>query len=157
MSPVWLKHMYSVLWALRWRPISAAARSKLCSSVSAWLGVFAKIKKYRGVKSRELFHKELYRHYYSFQQYRLPQRCPHPDTFSSNHMVLTYRSCLWEENYMDTLKNKLETFQMIGLISWHINHCWLSNAKFYFYIYIKYIISKHTVKWSNSSLSKNSS
>ena len=27
--------------ALTWRPMPAAARSKLCSSVSAWLGVFA--------------------------------------------------------------------------------------------------------------------
>ena len=35
MSPVWLKHMYSVLCALTWRPMPAAARSKLCSSVSA--------------------------------------------------------------------------------------------------------------------------
>ena len=41
MSPVWLKHIYSVLGALTWRPMHAAPRSELCSSVSAWLGVFA--------------------------------------------------------------------------------------------------------------------
>ena len=35
--------MSPVLCALTWRPILAAARSKLCSSVSAWLGVFARI------------------------------------------------------------------------------------------------------------------
>ena len=33
--------MYSVLCALTWRTIPAAARSKLCTSVSAWFGVFA--------------------------------------------------------------------------------------------------------------------
>ena len=43
MSPVWLKHIYSVLCALIWRPMPAVARSKLCSSVLAWLGVFASI------------------------------------------------------------------------------------------------------------------
>ena len=37
MSPVWLKHLYSVLYALTWRPIPAAARSRLCSRVSAWV------------------------------------------------------------------------------------------------------------------------
>ena len=37
MSPVWVKHIYSVLCALTWRPMLAATRSKLCSSVSAWL------------------------------------------------------------------------------------------------------------------------
>ena len=31
----------SVLCALTWSPMTAAARSKLCSSVSAWLGVLA--------------------------------------------------------------------------------------------------------------------
>ena len=40
MSPVWLKHIYSVLCALTWRPVPAAACSKQCSSVSAWLAVF---------------------------------------------------------------------------------------------------------------------
>ena len=43
MSPIWLKHIYSVLCALTWRPMPASARSRLCSSVSAWLGVFARI------------------------------------------------------------------------------------------------------------------
>ena len=43
MSPVWLKYIYSVLCALTWRPMPAAARSRLCSSVSAWLGAFARI------------------------------------------------------------------------------------------------------------------
>ena len=33
--------IYSVLCSLTWRPMPAAARSKLCSCVSAWLGVFA--------------------------------------------------------------------------------------------------------------------
>ena len=41
MSPSWLKHINSVLCALTWSPMPAAARSKLCSSVSAWLGVLA--------------------------------------------------------------------------------------------------------------------
>ena len=35
--------MYSILCVLIWRSKSAAARSKLCNSVSAWLGVFARI------------------------------------------------------------------------------------------------------------------
>ena len=43
MSPVWLKHVYSVLCALTWSPMPAAARSKLCSSVSAWLDAFVRI------------------------------------------------------------------------------------------------------------------
>ena len=43
MSPARLKHIYSVLCALTWRPMPAAAHSKVCSSVSAWLGVFASI------------------------------------------------------------------------------------------------------------------
>ena len=29
-----------------------------------------------------------------------------------------------------------------GLVLRHINHCWLRNAKFYFYIYVKYMICK---------------
>ena len=42
---------------------------------------------------------------------------------------------------------------LFGLIFWHINHCWLFNAKFCFYIYIKYIwfentFCRYTVKWS---------
>ena len=43
MSPFWLKHINSVLCVLTWRPMPAAVRSKLCSSVSAWLGVLARI------------------------------------------------------------------------------------------------------------------
>ena len=42
MSPVWLKHMYSVSCALTWRPMPAAARSRLCSKVLAWVGAFAR-------------------------------------------------------------------------------------------------------------------
>ena len=42
MSPLWLKHMYSVLFALTWRPMHAAARSRLCSRVSTWAGAFAR-------------------------------------------------------------------------------------------------------------------
>ena len=34
--------MYSVLSALTWRPMPAAAHSRLCSRVSAWAGVFAR-------------------------------------------------------------------------------------------------------------------
>ena len=43
MWPAWLKHIYSVLCALTWRLMPVAIRSKLCSSVSACLGVFANI------------------------------------------------------------------------------------------------------------------
>ena len=43
MSPVWLKHIYSILCALTWKPMPAAARSKLCSRVSAWVSAFASI------------------------------------------------------------------------------------------------------------------
>ena len=42
MSPLWLKHMYSVLSALTWRTMPATARSRPCSKVSAWAGVFAR-------------------------------------------------------------------------------------------------------------------
>ena len=42
MSPVLLKHIYSVLYALTRRPMPAAARSRLCSRVLAWVGVFAR-------------------------------------------------------------------------------------------------------------------
>ena len=42
MSPVWLKHIYSVLCALAWRPMPATARSRLCSRVSAWAGGFTR-------------------------------------------------------------------------------------------------------------------
>ena len=31
-SPVWLKHIYSILRALTWRPMPAVAHSRLCSS-----------------------------------------------------------------------------------------------------------------------------
>ena len=41
-SPLWLKHVNSVLSALTCRPMPAAARSKLCSRVSAWAGVFVR-------------------------------------------------------------------------------------------------------------------
>ena len=33
-----------------------------------------------------------------------------------------------------------------GWVLWHINHCWLFNDKFCFYISIKYMICKHTLK-----------
>ena len=36
MSPHWWKHMYSVLSALTWRPMSPAARSRLYSRDSHW-------------------------------------------------------------------------------------------------------------------------
>ena len=42
MSPSLLKHTYSVLSALRWRSMPLAARSRLCSRDSAWVGVFAR-------------------------------------------------------------------------------------------------------------------
>ena len=38
LSLVWLIHIYSVLCPLTWRPMSAAAHSKLCSRLSAWAG-----------------------------------------------------------------------------------------------------------------------
>ena len=31
------------------------------------------------------------------------------------------------------------------LFLWHINHCWLFNAKSYFYIYIEYMIYKYNL------------
>ena len=40
--PLWLKHMYSVLCAFSRRRMPAAARSRLCSRVSTWAGVFAR-------------------------------------------------------------------------------------------------------------------
>ena len=43
MSPVWLKHIYSVLCALTWRPMPAAARTRVCSSVSSWTGILTRI------------------------------------------------------------------------------------------------------------------
>ena len=48
--------------------------------------------------------------------------------------------------------------KVIGFIWWYINHCGLFDAKSYYYIYIKYKISKdileiHTIKWSNISIS----
>ena len=46
MSPARLKHIYSVLCALTWRPMPAVARPKLCSSGSAW---FRRICQYRYV------------------------------------------------------------------------------------------------------------
>ena len=41
-SPVQLKHIYSVLCALAWRPMPAAAHSRLCCRVSAWAGALAR-------------------------------------------------------------------------------------------------------------------
>ena len=40
MSPLWSKHMYSVLFALAWRPMPLATCSRLWSRVSAWAGEF---------------------------------------------------------------------------------------------------------------------
>ena len=42
MLPLWLKHMYSILSALIWRPMPSAARSRLCNRDSVWVGVFAR-------------------------------------------------------------------------------------------------------------------
>ena len=42
MSPLWLKHMCSILSALSWRLMPAAARSRICGRVSDWVGVFAR-------------------------------------------------------------------------------------------------------------------
>ena len=40
--PLWLKHMYSVLSALTWRSMLAAALFWQCTGVFAWVGVFAR-------------------------------------------------------------------------------------------------------------------
>ena len=40
MSPVGLKHIYSVQCALTWRPMPTAARSRQCSRVSACASAF---------------------------------------------------------------------------------------------------------------------
>ena len=40
MSPLWLKHVYSVLSALTWRPMPPAAHSRLYTRDSAWVGEF---------------------------------------------------------------------------------------------------------------------
>ena len=42
MSSLALKHIYSVLCALTWRPMPEAARSRLCSRISAWAAAFAR-------------------------------------------------------------------------------------------------------------------
>ena len=42
MSPVWLKHIHSVLCVLTWRPMPAVIRSWLCSRVSARAVAFAR-------------------------------------------------------------------------------------------------------------------
>ena len=42
MSLFWLQHMYSVLSALTWRPMLPAVCSRLCSSDSAWIGIFTR-------------------------------------------------------------------------------------------------------------------
>ena len=42
MLPVWLKHIYSVLCALIWMLMPAAACSRLCSWVLVWVGAFAR-------------------------------------------------------------------------------------------------------------------
>ena len=36
------------------------------------------------------------------------------------------------------VRNRLDMV-WFGLVLWHINYCWLFNAKSCFYIYIKYI------------------
>ena len=40
-SPLWLKHIYSILSAFTWRPMLPVACSRLCSGDSALAGVFA--------------------------------------------------------------------------------------------------------------------
>ena len=42
MLPLWLKHMYSALSVLTWRPMQPAAHSRICSKDSAWAGKFAR-------------------------------------------------------------------------------------------------------------------
>ena len=42
LSPLWWKHMNSVLSTLIWRPMQPAARSRLCSRDSAWVGICQK-------------------------------------------------------------------------------------------------------------------
>ena len=42
MSPLWLKHMYSILSALTLKPMPAAAHSRLCCRVLAWAGEFTR-------------------------------------------------------------------------------------------------------------------
>ena len=41
-TPLWLRHMYSVLSAFIWRPMLPVARSRLCITISAWVSVFAR-------------------------------------------------------------------------------------------------------------------
>ena len=41
MSPLWAKHMYSILSTFTWRPMPPAACSRLCRRDSVWVGVFA--------------------------------------------------------------------------------------------------------------------
>ena len=44
-------------------------------------------------------------------------------------------------NPLDTYLFNIKILRRIwlGWVLWHINHCWLFNAKSYLYIYIKYI------------------
>ena len=42
MSTFSLRHLYSILYTLTWRPMPLAACSRLCSKDSAWVGVFAR-------------------------------------------------------------------------------------------------------------------
>ena len=39
----------------------------------------------------------------------------------------------------------LNIYDLVWLGLWHINHCRLFNAKYFLYIYIKYMLSNHFV------------
>ena len=51
--------------------------------------------------------------------------------------ISTNKTILWRLLY--TFSYSHFFFVYFGLVLWHINHCWLFNAKSFLYMYIKYI------------------
>ena len=61
--------------------------------------------------------------------------------------IVTISQFGWEQLPHPSYSPKIAPLKMFqfGLVLWHINHCRLFNAKSFFYIHNKYMLSKHFV------------
>ena len=57
-------------------------------------------------------------------------------------LARTRGRCTWDKRRATQIKKKT-CLIWVGLVLWHINRCWLFNAKSCFYIHIEYMICKH--------------
>ena len=57
--------------------------------------------------------------------------------------------CFFKLNFHVYLLQEIQILVWFGLVLWHINHCWLFNAKSCLYIYINSCTKVNWLNWTN--------